>query len=234
MNENSTDFKSESATEPLFKAVVLLATLKASPITSATKVLCEVLGEELQKYNISSDIIRLADYRILPGIETEVEGKDDWPQLLERVLRADIVIFATPIWWGNISSLLQRVIERMDALNDTLLETGISPFSNKVGGIVITGAEDGAQHIIGNLCNFMVWNGLTIPPAASLSYLGSPGEKESDVRKTFTQEPMGQMAEITARNLAHAAKMIGVQPYPEKKGGIDQNIRQGTVGIKPE
>ncbi len=42
------------------------------------------------------------------------------------MLAADIMVFATPIWWGIQSSLIQRVIERLDELNDELLETGTS------------------------------------------------------------------------------------------------------------
>ena len=38
-----------------------------------------------------------------------------------------------------------QVSERLDEVNDKLLETGKSDFDNKVGGIVITGAEDGAE-----------------------------------------------------------------------------------------
>jgi multimeric flavodoxin WrbA len=63
------------------------------------------------------------------------------------MVASDIIIFATPIWSGIQSSLIQRVIERLDELNDELLETGKSEFANKVGGIVITGDEDGAEHI---------------------------------------------------------------------------------------
>jgi len=213
-------------------AVMLVATLKAKPTESNTEVLCEVLADELAVYGITADIIRLADYRLEPGIETQVKSNDHWPKLLKRVLAADIIIFATPIWWGNMSSILQRVIERMDALNDELLETGVSPFANKVGGMVITGAEDGAQHVIGNLCNFMIWNGLTIPPAASLSYLGTPGETKEVVKRTFMRKPVKGMAQITAQNLAHAVEMITVLPYPEKKANRSQNIRPDTVGTK--
>jgi len=204
---------------------MLVGTLKAKPHESNTEVLCEVLADELAVHDITSDIIRLADFRIEPGIETYSKKKDDWPKILKRVLAADIVVFGTPVWWGNQSSLMQRIIERMDALNDELLETGISPFSNKVGGIVVTGAEDGAQHIIGNLCNFMIWNSMTIPPYASLSYLGSPGDTKAEVKKTFKGKAVREMAELTARNLAHTFRMISVSPYPEKKGAISQNTR---------
>jgi len=224
--------KNKSNKKQSKKAIMLLATLKATPAISNTYTLCELLAEKFKKHGIVSDIVRLADYHIEPGIETHVTKKDDWPKILKKVLAADIIIFATPIWWGTHSSLLQRVIERMDALNDELLETGISPFAGKVGGSVITGAEDGAQHVIAQICNFMIWNGLSIAPASSLSYLGSPGDKKEKVAKSFRQPPYSSMSETMARNMNHLVETLKTHPYPIKKGGIDQNIRSGTVGMK--
>src|SRR3954453_194966 len=75
-------------------------------------------------------------------------------RILEKILDGQIIVFATPIWGGNQSSLMQRAIERLDELHNELLETGRSRLTNKVGGIVITGEEDGEQHITGNISNF--------------------------------------------------------------------------------
>ena len=91
--------------------------------------------------------------------------------VLRRVLDSEIVILATPIWWGNQSSEIQRVIERLDELHDKVLAGEPSPLEMKVGGIVITGDSDGAEHVIGNLCNFFNAVGLLIPPYAALSVL---------------------------------------------------------------
>ena len=96
---------------------------------------------------------------------------DEWPAILERLLRADIVIMATPIWWSNQSSLIQRVIERLDALHDKVLAGEPSPLEGKAGGIVITGDSDGAQHVIANICNFFNAIGMAVPPYATLSVL---------------------------------------------------------------
>lgn len=213
------------------KAVFLLGTLKRSPAPSNTETLCEYLANHLLHHGVESEIIRLADHHIEPGIETQADVPDDWPKLLERVLGAHIVIFATPIWWGNQSSLIQRIIERLDALNDELLETGRSDFENKVGGIVITGAEDGAQHIIGNITNFMSWNGLTVPPACSLSWLGMVDPKES-LTKKFDQGATRDMAETMSRNLAFFARLLKDNPIPVKEGGISEKVAPGTVGMK--
>lgn len=215
------------------KAVFLLGTLKRSPERSNTDTLCEYLAGHLLKNGVESEIIRLVDYHIEPGIETQANVPDDWPELLERVLKAHVVIFATPIWWGNQSSLIQRIIERLDALNDELLETGRSDFENKIGGIVITGAEDGAQHVVGNITNFMSWNGLTVPPACSLSWLGNATKdtKESLIKK-FDAGPTKDMAETMSRNLAFFARLLKDNPIPVKDGGISDKVAPGTVGMK--
>jgi multimeric flavodoxin WrbA len=96
---------------------------------------------------------------------------DEWPAILERVASSEIVILATPIWWGSHSSLIQRVIERLDELHDDVM-AGTGPrLDGKAGGIVISGDSDGAQHVIGNLCNFFNGVGLLIPPYATMSVL---------------------------------------------------------------
>jgi hypothetical protein len=58
-----------------------------------------------------------------------------------------------------------------------------SPLEGKVGGIVITGDSDGAQHITGNICNFFNAVGLLIPPYATLSVLWKRQAKDKKPTK---------------------------------------------------
>ena len=64
----------------------------------------------------------MADYNIKPGVYTHVDS-DDWSEIFEKILGADMILFATPVWWGVQSSPIQRVIERLDELNEDLLFT---------------------------------------------------------------------------------------------------------------
>ena len=109
---------------------------------SHTDTLCEVVAECLRSHNVGCEIVRLVDYNIKPGIKLKMGKGDEWPGILKKVLDADIIVFATPVWWGLQSSLMQRAIERMDELHSELLETGKSRLANKVGGIVITARAD--------------------------------------------------------------------------------------------
>jgi multimeric flavodoxin WrbA len=152
----------------IMKAVVLLATLKRTG-RSNTATLCEFLTARMARAGISCETIKLVDHAILPGTYSDMGRGDAWPGILRKVLAADILIFATPIWWSNQSSLMQRVIERLDELHDYVMAGKPSGLEGKTGGIVVTGDSDGSQHIIGNLCNFFNGIGLLIPPYATLT-----------------------------------------------------------------
>lgn len=152
------------------KCTILLGTLKTSGLSN-TATLCEFVAGRMAKAGIECETIKLADHHIPPGTYSAMGDGDEWPAILDRIMAADLLIFATPIWWSNQSSLLQRAIERLDELHDYVMEGKPSGLEGKTGGIVITGDSDGAQQIIGNLCNFVNGIGVCIPPYATLSVL---------------------------------------------------------------
>lgn len=164
------------------KAVILLGTLKRSGLSN-TETLCEFLSRRMEREGVRPDIIKLVERNVLPGTYSDMGEGDEWPNILRRVLDSDIVILATPVWWGNQSSEIQRVIERLDALHDKVMAGEPSPLEGKVGGVVITGDSDGAEQIIGNLCNFFNAVGLLIPPYATLSVLWERQAKDKEPTK---------------------------------------------------
>ncbi|MGH7476557.1 MAG: flavodoxin family protein [Longimicrobiales bacterium] len=164
------------------KATILLGTLKKEGLSN-TATLSEFLSQRLERSGITCETIRLVDHRILAGTYSDMGAGDEWPAILKKLLDSEIIILATPIWWSNHSSLMQRVIERLDELHDMVLAGKPSPLEGKVGGIVITGDSDGAQHVIGNLCNFFNGIGLLIPPYGTLSVLWEQQRKGSSPTK---------------------------------------------------
>jgi hypothetical protein len=88
----------------------LNASLKKSPEVSSTGELAELVLENMAPYGISGEVIRLADRNIPCGLGYREGPGDDWPEIVSRIKASDIVLFATPIWWGGRSSLMQRVI----------------------------------------------------------------------------------------------------------------------------
>ena len=164
------------------KATILLGTLKKSGLSN-TETLCEFLTGRMEREGIRCETIKLVGRRVLPGTYSDMGESDEWPNILRRLLDSEIVILATPIWWGNQSSEIQRVIERLDVLHDEVLAGKPSRLEGKVGGVVITGDSDGAEHVIGNLCNFFNAVGLLIPPYATLSVLWERQAKDKEPTK---------------------------------------------------
>jgi hypothetical protein len=63
----------------------------------------------MEKAGVACEIVRLVDHEIPPGTYSSMGPDDEWPEILRKVLASDIVVFATPVWWSNQSSLMQRV-----------------------------------------------------------------------------------------------------------------------------
>lgn len=152
------------------KAIILLATLKQKGISN-TAVLTDFVIGYLQKQNIESEIIKLTEHTILPGTYIELDTPDDFPEIYQKILQADVLLFATPIWWNSHSSELQRVIERLDEVFDIINQGKPSPLDGKLGGVIITGDSDGVEHVTGNIANFFCSIGITVPAYASLGVI---------------------------------------------------------------
>jgi multimeric flavodoxin WrbA len=200
------------------KALFLVATLKPNSEISNTLTLAEFLAKHLESYETETKIIRLNDFDIRPGTYTNV-ASDDWLQIFEQIMTADIIIFATPVWWDNHSSLIQRAIERLDEIHDEIMDSGKSRLTNKVAGIIVTGDSDGAQHIIGNMANFFITLGLTIPPFGTLTVLWPGLAKKSDKSRqeilNYFEDTYSYTAKKTAQNITFMANLLKNNPLPE-------------------
>lgn len=190
------------------KATILLGTLKQSGLSN-TETLCEFLSQRMEREGVRCQTVKLVEHRILPGTYSDMGEGDEWPNILRRVLDSEIVILATPVWWGNQSSEIQKVIERLDELHDEVLAGKPSRLEGKVGGIVITGDSDGAEHVIGNLCNFFNAVGLLVPPYATLSVLWKRQAKdESPTKEELLRKYESDYAETADKMIRQLLKYV--------------------------
>jgi multimeric flavodoxin WrbA len=114
-------------------------------------------------------------------VSEAISEGDEWPSIRARLLDAEILVVATPTWVGQPSSIAKRAIERMDAL---LSETGAderTPVAyNRVAGVVVTGNEDGAHHVITEIAGALIDIGYTIPAQAWTYWNKGPGPGEEE------------------------------------------------------
>jgi len=200
------------------KVVVLNASLKHRPAISNTEEVAELVVKHMGGAGqIESEIVRLADLNLEVGLGFRESDDDEWPAVAKKIRETDILIFATPIWWGGRSSLMQRVIERLDAFDEEAHSSGRSALYNKVAGIVITGSEDGALAVMGSIMMVLTWMGFTLPPECCAYWVGEVGFPPSEDRERRRKNPATPvMAQNLARNLVYYAQLLKKHPLVPK------------------
>src|SRR5438270_1227009 len=106
-----------------------------------TEGLARLSQDILRKQGVTVDSIRAIDHGIATGVWPDMTEhgweRDDWPALYERVLAADILVVAGPIWLGDNSSITKLVIERLYACSHLLNDAGQYAYYGRVGGCLI-------------------------------------------------------------------------------------------------
>ncbi|MEP6570084.1 MAG: NAD(P)H-dependent oxidoreductase [Acidobacteriota bacterium] len=198
--------------------IALNGSLKHKPeISNTEEVVADVISNMGTKCEIESEIIRLSDCDLPVGLGFKESDTDDWPAKGKKIKAADIVLFATPVWWGGRSSLMQRAIERFDALDEEYHASGRSALYNKVAGIVVTGSEDGALQTMGSIMMVLTWMGFTLPPECAAYWVGEVGLPPADDReKRRKNQATKAMAKNLARNLVYYAQLLREHPLEMK------------------
>ncbi|NUU24526.1 MAG: flavodoxin family protein [Streptomycetaceae bacterium] len=218
------------------RALFINCTLKRAPETSNTQGVVDISRRILAKHGVTVDQFRAVDYDIATGVWPDMTGhgwdSDDWPALYERVMAADILVLAGPIWLGDNSSVMKRVIERLYACSGILNDAGQYAYYGRVGGCLITGNEDGIKHCASNVLYSLQHLGYTIPPQADAGWIGEAGPGPS----YLDPGSGGPQNEFTNRNttfmtwnLLHLARMLkdagGIPVYGNQRAAWDAGAR---------
>lgn len=198
------------------KVIAINCTLKRSGgEPSSTDKMIALIGGELAAHGAElTETIRIADHDIKPGVTSD-EGKGDaWPDLRRRILAADILLFGTPIWLGQPSSLAKRVLERMDAFFSETDDRGRMPSFGKVAVLGVVGNEDGAHHVTAELLQALNDTGWTVPAQAACYWVGEAMQKKDFKDLPAVPENVRGLARSLASNAAHLATMLKANAYP--------------------
>jgi len=203
-----------SEPSPELKALTLICTLTPSPGDSSSDKLAHDVDAELSKYNVTNEFIRVVDFNVKPGVETDMGDGDDWPMIREKMLAADIFIIATPTWVGQMSSVALRVIERLDAELSETDDEGRPLTFGKVAAVAIVGNEDGAHKITADVFQGLNDLGFTIP-AQGATYWNGEAMQQIDYKDlSEIPEKVASANATLARNVTHLAKLLKSNAYP--------------------
>jgi len=194
------------------RAVVLNCTLKPSPEPSNTGALAQVVVEALEGHGVEVRTIRLADHHLPPGVESDLGEGDEWPAVRAEILRSEILVVATPTWVGHPSSYAQRALERLDALISETDDDGRPVAYNRVAGVLVTGNEDGAHHMISEIAGGLVDIGFTIAPQGWTYWNRGPGPGPTYSETDEGHEWSHATGRAMAQNLVGVARALAAVP----------------------
>mgnify|MGYP003640187233 FL=1 len=197
-------------------AIALNCSLKSDPKeTSSTDHMIDVLKKSFEKKDIAiTETVRCAAYDIKPGVTSDEGDDDDWPDLRDKILDHDILIFGGPIWMGQVSSVGKRVLERMDAFMSETDEAGRMPSYGNVAVAAIVGNEDGAHQCTAQLFQALNDVGWTIPAVAACYWVGEAMGSTDFKDLDKVPEKISKTADMVADNAAHLAGLLAKNPYP--------------------
>jgi multimeric flavodoxin WrbA len=217
-------------------AMYINCTLKRSPERSHTQGLVDVSTAIMRRHGVDVEVVRAIDHDIATGTYLDMTDhgwdSDEWPQIYARVMAADILVIAGPIWLGDNSSVTKQVIERLYAGSSELNEHGQYAYYGRVGGALITGNEDGIKHCAMDILYSLQHVGYTIPPQADAGWIGEAGPGPS----YLDEGSGGPENDFTNRNttfmtwnLMHTAKMLkdagGIPAFGNQRTEWDAGTR---------
>ena len=195
-------------------ALALICSLKPSPAPSSTELLAGQVLAQLETHGVSGSKIRVVDHDVKPGVEGDMGDGDEWPVIRDAIRKADILVVATPTWVGHMSSVAQRVLERLDAELSESDDQGRPAMVGKVAVTAVVGNEDGAHKITADLFQGLNDIGFTIPAQGGTYWNGEAMQGTDYNDLDDTPEPVATTTATVVRNAAHLAAQLRSAQYP--------------------
>ncbi|WP_411034020.1 flavodoxin family protein [Shinella sp. BYT-45] len=197
-------------------ALALNCTLKTKTAKepSSTQRMLQLLAAAMQRHDVTTEFIQLADHDIKPGVTSDEGEGDAWPAIREKILGADILVMGTPIWMGQPSSVCKRALERMDAFLEEKDGKGRMVSYGRVAAVAVVGNEDGAHHVSAELFQALNDVGFTIPANAVTYWVGEAMGSVNFVDLEQIPEVVRSTLDLVARNTAHLARLLRKEAYP--------------------
>ena len=160
-----------------------------------------------------------------PSTITQADPADEMQEVYEAlVFWADVVVLATPIRWGNASSLFYKMAERMNCIQNQITIGDRVLLRNKVATFIITGGQDNIQGVAGQLLTFFSEVGFHFPQFPFIAH--SRGWDAEDMERNMDvveqSEALREGArQLVTRGVETAALLLG------QGAGVESTPRGG-------
>ncbi len=195
-------------------ALALNCTLKPGDAPSSSALMAQQYLDALAEHDVVGTAVRVVDLDVKPGVETDMGDGDEWPAIRRQLLDADVIVVVTPTWVGQMSSVANRVLERLDAELSETRDDGNPILYGKVALVGVVGNEDGAHKITADLYQALDDCGLTIPAQGGTYWNGEAMHTVDYNDLDETPEATLSTLRTAAANAVHLARLLSREPYP--------------------
>ncbi|MGE3875054.1 MAG: Rieske 2Fe-2S domain-containing protein [Parvibaculaceae bacterium] len=155
---------------------------------------------------------------------TQMRPKDELTPVYEALVHwADAVIIATPIRWGQASSLYFRMAERLNCIQNQVTTHNRVLIRNKVASFIIVGGQDNVQGVAGQMLGFFAELGFHFPQFPYVAH--SRGWSAEDMERNVvavreSAELHRGAADLAGRTIALAQRLLDTEPAEKiRRGG---------------
>jgi multimeric flavodoxin WrbA/nitrite reductase/ring-hydroxylating ferredoxin subunit len=151
-----------------------------------------------------------------PCSVTQMDSKDELTAVYEALVHwADVVLIATPIRWGQASSLYFKMAERLNCVQNQVTTHNRVLIRNKVAGFIIVGGQDNVQGVAGQMLGFFAELGFHFPQFPYIAH--SRGWTAEDMENNMiavreSKELHEGAAELAIRSIELANRLLATEP----------------------
>jgi nitrite reductase/ring-hydroxylating ferredoxin subunit/multimeric flavodoxin WrbA len=149
---------------------------------------------------------------------TQMDPTDQLDRVYEAIVHwADVILVATPIRWGNASSLYYKMVERMNCIQNQETIANKHLLKNKVAAFIIMGGQDNVQGVAGQLMTFFAEVGCQFPqfPFIAHSRGWSAEDMERNVSEVQNSRELREGAQALVARAADMARLMVAGQLPE-------------------
>ncbi len=146
-----------------------------------TEVLVEEALKTAREMGAETEIIRLAEKEVKPCdacLTCRETGKcrinDDFQEIFDKMVEADGIILASPVYFGSATPQLMALIDRAGYVSHR-------SFENKVGGAIAVARRAGQNFTFAQILFFFLHQGMIVP--GSTYWNIAFGRRKGDVLK---------------------------------------------------
>jgi multimeric flavodoxin WrbA/nitrite reductase/ring-hydroxylating ferredoxin subunit len=155
---------------------------------------------------------------VFPCSISEMDKDDQMIQVYEKlIVWADVLILATPVRWGNASSLYYQMIQRLNCVQNQIITHETYLIRDKVASFIITGGQDNVQHVAGELMTFWSQLGFIFGkfPFVGWSRGWYAEDTENNLHNMNTNVRMKQDIDTMVRGAVELSTLVSQSHYDE-------------------